>query len=46
MGQYTHRVLQQLSHLRGIFVQGRLNASEPSCALGKRADALLNFFLR
>jgi coniferyl-aldehyde dehydrogenase len=48
MGQY-HGIegFRTLSHAKGIFVQGRWNTTTLLRApFGKRADALLNFFLR
>lgn len=48
MGKY-HGIegFRTLSHPKGIFVQGRWNSSNLLRApFGKRADALLNFFLR
>lgn len=48
MGKY-HGIegFHTLSHAKGIFVQGRWNSSNLLRApFGKRADALLNFFLR
>jgi coniferyl-aldehyde dehydrogenase len=48
MGQY-HGIegFRTLSHAKGVFVQGRWNATTLLRApFGKRADALLNFFLR
>ena len=48
MGKY-HGIegFRTLSHPKGIFVQGRWNQHTPPAGpFGKRADALLNFFLR
>ena len=48
MGQY-HGIegFRTLSHAKGIYVQGRLNSTTMLRApFGRRADALLNLFLR
>ena len=48
MGEY-HGIegFRTLSHPKGIFVQGRWNSiTLLQAPFGKRADTLLNFFLR
>jgi coniferyl-aldehyde dehydrogenase len=48
MGQYHGMEgFRALSHPKGIYVQGRWNSMRLLYApFGKRADAILNFFLR